>query len=68
MFAMLHGPWPRVTSDGIDLAALEADVAAGHADASALASASERLVAEVLAAQADAGMDLLTDGQCGRHG
>jgi hypothetical protein len=63
MFAMLQGPWPRVTSDGIDLAALEADVAAGRADAADLSAATDRLVAEVLAAQADVGMDLLTDGQ-----
>ena len=63
MFAMLQGPWPRVTSDGIDLAALEADVAAGRADAAALEAATGRLVGEVLAAQADAGLDLLTDGQ-----
>ena len=63
MFAMLQGPWPRVTSDGIDLAALEADVAAGRADAAALEAATSRLVAEVLAAQAEAGFELLTDGQ-----
>ncbi len=63
MFAMLQGAWPRVTSDGIDLAALEADVAAGRADAEALERATNQLVAEVLAAQAEAGMDLLTDGQ-----
>jgi hypothetical protein len=63
MFAMLQGPWPRVTSDGVDLAALEAEVLAGEADASALSAATDRLVAEVLAAQADAGLDLLTDGQ-----
>ncbi|MHB8959236.1 MAG: hypothetical protein ACYDAN_06385 [Candidatus Limnocylindrales bacterium] len=63
MFAMLQGAWPRLTSDGIDLAALEADVAAGRADAEALERATDQLVAEVLAVQADAGMDLLTDGQ-----
>jgi hypothetical protein len=63
MFAMLQGAWPRVTQDGIDLASLEADVAAGRADGDALADATNALVAEVLAAQADAGLDLLTDGQ-----
>jgi methionine synthase II (cobalamin-independent) len=63
MFAMLQGAWPRVTSDGIDLAALEADVAAGSADAATLAAATEALVVEVLGAQAEAGLDLLTDGQ-----
>ena len=63
MFAMLQGPWPRVTSDGIDLAVLEADVADGRADAATLAAAADQLVAEVLRAQADAGLDLLTDGQ-----
>ncbi len=63
MFAMLQGAWPRVTSDGIELTALEADVAAGRADASALAAATDRLVAEVLGAQVDAGLDLLSDGQ-----
>ncbi len=63
MFAMLQGAWPRLTSDGIDLAALEAEVAAGRADADTLAIATAQLVAEVLAAQADAGIDLLTDGQ-----
>ena len=63
MFAMLQGAWPRVTSEGIDLAVLEADVAAGRADAAALEAATGRLAAEVLAAQAEAGLDLLSDGQ-----
>jgi hypothetical protein len=63
MFAMLQGAWPRVTSDGIDLAALEADVAAGRADAATLDAALDQLVGEVLAAQTEAGLDLLTDGQ-----
>ena len=63
MFAMLQGAWPRVTSDGIDLAVLEADVAAGRADAETLERVTNQLVAEVLAVQAEAGMDLLTDGQ-----
>lgn len=63
MFAMLQGPWPRRASDGTDLAALEADVAAGRAQGSVLADATSRLVAEVLAVQAEAGLELLTDGQ-----
>ena len=63
MFAMLQGAWPRITSDGIELAALEAEVAAGRADAAALKAALDQLVGEVLSAQAEAGLDLLTDGQ-----
>lgn len=63
MFAMLQGAWPRVTADGVDLAVLETEVAAGRADASELAAATDRLVREVLAAQAAVGMDLVTDGQ-----
>lgn len=63
MFTMIQGPWPRVTADGVALADLEAAVAAGTAEAAELAAATERLVAEVLAAQAEAGIDLLTDGQ-----
>jgi hypothetical protein len=63
MFAMLQGPWPRVTADGLDLAALEAEVAAGRAGPDDLAAATERLVAEVLAVQAEAGLELLSDGQ-----
>jgi hypothetical protein len=62
MFAMLHGAWPRVTADGIHLAALESDVAAGHADGAAFEAATERLVSEVVTAQVDAGMGLVTDG------
>jgi hypothetical protein len=63
MFAMLQGAWPRVTSGGIDLAAVEADVAAGRAEAASLDALRERLVAEVIAAQVESGMDLLSDGQ-----
>ena len=63
MFAMLQGPWPRVTSDGVDLAAVEADVAAGRAEAAALEAARAQLLDEVIAAQVEAGMDLLGDGQ-----
>lgn len=63
MFALVHGPWPRVTLDGVDLAVLEADVAAGRMDPVELREATERLVAEVVAAQVDAGVELVTDGQ-----
>jgi hypothetical protein len=63
MFAMVHGPWPRVTNDGVDLDALEADVAAGKASSKVLDEARERLVRDVVMAQADAGLDLVTDGQ-----
>ena len=62
MFAMLHGAWPRVTADGIDLAALEADVAAGRAKPAALNEAIAALTAQVLAAQTGAGLALVTDG------
>lgn len=63
MFALLNGAWPRVTLDGVDLDALEADVAARRATEVALDGARERLVAEAVAAQVDAGLDLVTDGQ-----
>ena len=63
MFAMVHGPWPRVTNDGVDVGALEADVAAGKASPSTLEEARERLVRDVITAQAAAGLDLMTDGQ-----
>ncbi len=63
MFAMLQGAWPRVTSDGIDLAVVEADVAAGRAQAASLEAVQSQLLAEVIAAQVESGMDLLSDGQ-----
>lgn len=63
MFAMVSGAWPRVTRDGVDLDALEADVAAGRATEAVLSEARDRLVAEVVAAQVEAGLDLITDGQ-----
>jgi len=62
MFAMLHGAWPRVTADGTDLAALEADVEGGRAEPATLSAAIEAVVAHVLAAQTEAGLGLLTDG------
>ncbi len=63
MFAMLCGPWPRVTSEGVDIAALEAAVAEGREQPAALEAALTRLTAEVIVAQVGAGMDLVTDGQ-----
>lgn len=62
MFAMLRGPWPRVTADGRSLADLEAGVAAGSRPAADLEAAIERLVAEAVGAQVESGMDLVTDG------
>ena len=63
MFALVHGPWPRVAVDGTDLAVLEAQVETGQLAADELRAATERLVAEIVQAQADAGIDLVTDGQ-----
>ena len=61
MFAMLNGRWPRVTSTGIDLAALEAK-ATGTA-VEARREAIEVLVTDVVRAQEAAGFDLIVDGQ-----
>jgi methionine synthase II (cobalamin-independent) len=63
VFAVVHGAWPRVSPDGVDLAALEADVAAGRVEVAALREAVERLVADVVAVQVEAGVELVTDGQ-----
>ncbi len=63
MFAMLYGAWPRITSDGVDIAALEAAVRDGREAPALLEATLAGLVAEVIAAQAQAGMDLVTDGQ-----
>jgi hypothetical protein len=63
MFGMLHGGLPRITQDGVDLDALETAVKAGTASPEALHEATDRLVAEVVAAQVDAGLELVTDGQ-----
>ena len=62
MFSMVHGPWPRVTKDGGDLDALEAEQAAGHVTDDEVAAVRERLVGDVIAVQVDAGLDLVTDG------
>ncbi len=62
MFAMLSGPWPRVLTDGTDLAALEVDVAAGRRSAADLEAAVEAVVRETIEAQAEAGMGFVTDG------
>ncbi len=59
---MLLGPWPRVTSDGVRLDTLEADVIAGRSTADDLARAMDQAVAEAVAAQAQTGMGLITDG------
>jgi hypothetical protein len=62
MFAMLAGPWPRVTSDGVRLDTLEAGLAEGRTTAAELATATERVADEAIAAQVESGMGLLTDG------
>ena len=62
MFAMLSGAWPRVTADGLGLASLEADVAAGRRSDADLRAAVEALVVEAVAAQVEAGMGFVTDG------
>jgi hypothetical protein len=63
MFAMLCGAWPRVMSDGVDIAVLEAAVREGREEAGVLQAAVARLAAEAIAAQVEAGMDLVTDGR-----
>jgi hypothetical protein len=63
VFAMLRGPWPRVTSTGIDVNALEAAVADGDGTPGVLAAAIATLVDDALTAQVDAGCELITDGQ-----
>jgi hypothetical protein len=71
MFAMLSGSWPRVTSGGIDVGALEAEAGAGGVPsgrravrlAAALETAVGTLVREAVAAQVEAGMGIVTDGQ-----
>ena len=67
MFGMLSGALPRTTADGIDLDALGAEVAAGTATREALDAATDRLVAELVGAQVDAGIELVTDGQVRWH-
>ena len=63
MFGMLTGGLPRITADGVDLDALEDEVAAGTATREALSAATDRLVAELVGAQVEAGLELVTDGQ-----
>jgi hypothetical protein len=65
MFAMLRGPWPRTTSEGIDLGELEATAAAGGAPVAELGRVIASLRSEVVTAQVQAGMDLVTDGHVG---
>jgi hypothetical protein len=63
MFAMLRGQWPRVTSAGVDVAALEADVRNGRASRDVLDTALATLADEAVAAQVETGCELVTDGQ-----
>jgi hypothetical protein len=62
MFAMLLGPWPRVTADGVRLEDLEAAVARGEHPATELAEAIEHVIDQAIGAQLEAGMGLVTDG------
>ncbi len=62
MFSMVNGRWPRITADGVALADLEADVEAGTRSPDELGAAIDALVAHVVRVQADAGLDLVTDG------
>ena len=60
---MLAGSWPRVTTDGVRLDALEAGLTRGDVPAAEVADAVERVVAEAVTAQVEAGMGLVTDGR-----
>ncbi len=59
---MLIGSWPRVSLDGVRLDDLEAAVMAGRATTADLERAVDQVIAEVVAAQAQTGMGLITDG------
>ena len=61
MFAMLCGPWPRATADGTRLADVEA-AGRGSVGEATVEQVIERATAEAIAAQVDAGMELITDG------
>ncbi len=63
VFAMLRGAWPRVTSSGVDVTALEAEAAAGRVTPEAVTAARAELRAEAVTAQVEAGLDLISDGQ-----
>jgi hypothetical protein len=63
MFTMLRGPWPRALSAGVDVASLEADVRDGRAGQEVLDAALSMLADEAVAAQVEAGCELVTDGQ-----
>ncbi len=63
MFGTLSGGLPRITGDGVDLDALEDEVTAGTATRETLSAATDRLVAELVGSQVDAGLELVTDGQ-----
>jgi hypothetical protein len=63
MFGMVYGGLPRITAGGVDLDALEAAVAAGEDDPAVLRTAIDGCVAEWVAVQVEAGLELVTDGQ-----
>jgi hypothetical protein len=65
VFTMLRGPWPRATSAGVHLAELEAGVRDGLVGQQALDAALVALADEAVAAQVEAGCELVTDGQVG---
>jgi methionine synthase II (cobalamin-independent) len=60
---MLTGRWPRITADGTDLSFLEAGITAGFDAVEHLGKSIEALVGDIVRAQADAGLDLVTDGE-----
>lgn len=62
MFTMLAGSWCRRTLDGMDIGALETEIAAGRRPAAALDAAIDALVREVVLVQAAAGTGFVTDG------
>ena len=59
---MLLGRWPRITADGVPLASLEPRSPSGFAAVERVGAAIEDVVADVVRSQADAGLDLVTDG------
>ena len=59
---MLVGRWPRITADGVPLATLQAEIPSGFEAVERVGAAIEAVVADVVRSQADAGLDLVTDG------
>ncbi|HEY4190824.1 MAG TPA: hypothetical protein VGM28_10400, partial [Candidatus Limnocylindrales bacterium] len=59
---MLVGRWPRVTADGVALATLEAAASGGFSEVERLGAAIETVVADTVRTQAEAGLDLVNDG------